>query len=139
MIRIRPARWPRRQYAVSQPGWTSVDCFLSCVEVFGFFKLESTRNFIYFFRENPWDLCMPSSFLCPRLHPRVPSPLLSPRLHPPKLLKRAIGSRVRLSAGNVENTPLTVVHVALWHSTVVRRASWKIGSSTVAYATTYST
>eukprot|EP00966_Prymnesium_polylepis_P220523 5101040-Prymnesium_polylepis.1 len=66
---------------------------------------------------------MPSSFLFPRLHPRLPSPLLSPRLHPPKLLKRAIGLRARLSAGNVENTPLTAAHVALWHSTVVRHAS----------------
>eukprot|EP00966_Prymnesium_polylepis_P227409 5262250-Prymnesium_polylepis.1 len=55
---------------------------------------------------------MPSSFLFPRLHPRVPSPLLSPRLHPPKLLKR---SRARLSAGNVEirHLPLYTLHCGI--------------------------
>eukprot|EP00966_Prymnesium_polylepis_P169835 3926541-Prymnesium_polylepis.2 len=59
-----------------------------------------------------------------------------PPASPPETPQKSDRLRARLSAGNVKNTPLTDVHVALWHSTVVRGASWKIGGSTVAYATT---
>ena len=83
MIRRRPARWPRRQYAVSQPVWTSVDCFLSCVEVFGFFQTRKYQKFHLLFSRKPMGPMHAEFFpLPPASPPRAESFALPPASPP---------------------------------------------------------